>query len=520
MRDFNAYWLAFIAYWGILLFGYDTGVAGGVVIQPFFKENFGIADDPKKAADVSSNVVAILQAGAFFGALGSIPVTERYGRRNTLFAFSSVFLIGAILTTIAGGPNGLAEIYAGRILAGFGIGAISAVAPALVSECAPKESRGRITGMFQIMVATGVMISYFINYGIANTGNLKNDARVWRVPFGFQLVPAGIMFIGLFTVKESPRWLMTVGRVEEAHKNLAHYRRLPLTDDFVVAELAEIEAAVREEKEARASVGLKQAFLGKGNWIRFVIAFVIFFLQQWGGQNSVNYYAPTIFASIGYRGPQASLLASGIYGVLKVVATIIFIWFGVDTLGRKLSFIISSAGMGICFFIVGALLKTKPPPASNVNDVVPITPAAQAMAAMLYIYVCFYSMGWGPLPWVYVSDIFPTATRHYGLALASATQWLFNFNLTRVTLSMVNTLGYKLFFVFGTMNLGPMLLFSILIPETKGRSLEDMDVIFGSITPEQRQEDIARREQKIAEGTHGSDEEARASTPSSTQEKR
>ena len=186
--------------------------------------------------------------------------------------------------------------------------------------------------------------------------------------------------------------------------------------------MAEIEAAIEEERIARKDLGVKEAFLGKGNFVRFLIAFFIFFLQQFCGQNSINYYAPTIFQSIGFTGTSASLLASGIYGVVKVVATIFTIFMAVESLGRKLSLFISAIGMGTLFFIVGALLKSFPPDPKVSTP----SPAGKAMAAMLYIYVCFYSLGWGPLPWVYSSDIFPTRTRHYGLAVASASQWLWS----------------------------------------------------------------------------------------------
>jgi len=258
-------------------------------------------------------------------------------------------------------------------------------------------------------------------------------------------------------------------------------------DAKVRHELAEIEVAIREEREARKGLGLKEVFLGKGNWPRFLIAVVIFILQQWSGQNSVNYYAPQIFTSIGYTGTTNSLLAAGVYGIVKLVATTLFVFFLVETLGRKLSLFISAIGMGTLFFIVGALLKTHPPPTTP-SDTPP--PASKAMAAMLYIYVCFYSMGWGPLPWVYVSDIFNTRTRHYGLAVASASQWLFNFVLSKVTPDLVSDLGYELFLMFGTINILGMGTFSLLIPETKGRSLEEMDVVFGSVQASQREADI------------------------------
>lgn len=128
--------------------------------------------------------------------------------------------------------------------------------------------------------------------------HISESVNVWRIPFGFQLVPAGMMAFGLLTVRESPRWLASVGRKQEALDNLAYLRRRSTDSDIVLHEIAEIEAAIEEERAARAGLGLKEAFLGKGNFIRFVIAFVIFLLQQWSGQNSVNYYAPQIFESI------------------------------------------------------------------------------------------------------------------------------------------------------------------------------------------------------------------------------
>ncbi|KAK7434766.1 hypothetical protein VKT23_020044 [Stygiomarasmius scandens] len=475
----------------------------GVVSNPFFLKAFGILNedgtpDTKKKDEISSNVVSVLQGGAFFGALASAPVSNYVGRKKTLLVSSLIFVVGAILTTIPSGPqnNGLGMIYAGRVISGFGIGAISAVAPAFVSECSPKEVRGRITGCFQIMVALGVMISYFLNFGVGI--NIPTGPKIWRIPFGFQLVPAGIMAFGLLTVKESPRWLASKGRTEEALRNLAYLRRTSINSESVIREMAEIEAVVREEKEARAGLGWKEAFFGKGNFIRFVIAFVIFLLQQWSGQNSVNYYAPQIFASIGYVGTRNSLLASGVYGIIKLVATTLFIFFGVETLGRKLSLFISSIGMGTLFYIVGAILKTHPPPAPDLNTAPPSpSPASQGMAAMLYIYVCFYSMGWGPLPWVYVSDIFPTRTRHYGLAVASSSQWLWNFVVSKQTPIMVTQLGWKIFIMFATVNVGAMGLFSLLIPETKGRSLEEMDIIFGSVDASEREAHINAQERVL-----------------------
>ncbi|KAJ3755463.1 general substrate transporter [Lentinula raphanica] len=450
--------------------------SGGIVANLYFQQKFGLADssghvNTEKTNAVLANVVSVLQAGALLGALISAPISAKYGRKWPLLGYAVIFIIGAIITTIA---DGLAEIYTGRVISGFGIGAISAVSLAFVSECSPKEVRGRITGLFQVMAAVGVMTSYFINFGVGI--HVHNNPKIWQIPFGFQLIPAGTMALGLLTVKESPRYLASIGHTKQALQNLAYFRHSSVQSELVILEMAEIEAAIQEEHDAREGLGLKEAFLSKGNAGRFMIAFTIFVLQQWSGQNSVNYFAPQTFASIGFTGTKNSLLVSGIYGILKFISTAAFVAFGVETLGRRWSLFISAMGMGILFFIVGAILKTHP--VSNTNTASSSSPssAGQAMAAMLYLYVCFYSMGWGPLPWVYISDIFPTRTRHYGLAVGSGSQWLWNFVASKQTPIMKEQLGYKLFFLFGTINIGAMATFSLLIPETKSKSLEEMDM--------------------------------------------
>lgn len=512
--NFHVYVVASVAYCGIILFGYDTGVAGGIVTQKAFKDNFGLTNATTSHVNaVSSNVVSVLQGGAFFGALGSIPLSSAIGRRFSLMIYALIFCVGAILTTVAGpGKTGLNEIYVGRVISGIGIGGISAIAPAYVSECAPKNVRGRITGLFQVFVAFGVAISYWTNYGVQQT--IAPGPEIWRIPFGIQLIPGGLMTFGLIFTRESPRWLVMRGREPEALRNLAFLRRRPVTDHALIEELAEIEAAVREEREAREGLGLREAFLAPGNRIRFIIAIVIFILQQFSGQNSVNYYAPTIFQSIGYNKNGASLLASGVYGIVKLVMTAIFIFFLIDKAGRKWSLFVSSLGMGILFYIIGALLKTYPPDPNAANP----APASKAMAGLLYIYVCFYSVGWGPIPWVYCSDIFPNRTRHYGMAIASASQWLFNFVLSKITPTMVTNLGWKIFITFATVNLAGCAVFALLIPETKNKSLEQMDIIFGAVTQEKRDADI-NRAQRDLEGDLGGERVHDGSSASGNDEK-
>ncbi|KAJ3864834.1 hypothetical protein EV359DRAFT_63665 [Lentinula novae-zelandiae] len=246
-------------------------------------------------------------------------------------------------------------------------------------------------------------------------------------------------------IDNHPSWLQN----EEALTNLAYLRRKPTDDIELLHELAGIEASIEEEREARKGLGWIEAFF---QWCGVVKIPPGILHTLSGGPllidaGNFRYYAPQIFTSIGYTGYKNSLLASGVYGVVKLVATsiFIFIFFGVETLSRKLPFFMSAMGMGTRFSIVGAIIKTHPPPATSSTSVVAaISPASQGMAAMLYIYVCFYSMGWDGM--------------------------------------------------FATVNIDAMGTFSLIIPDTKGRSLEEMDIIFGSVSAEKQSANVAKFE--------------------------
>lgn len=205
-----------------------------------------------------------------------------------------------------------------------------------------------------------------------------------------------------------------------------------------------------------------------------------------------SYFGPQIFQSIGYNGTTPALLATGVYGVVKFVATLVSVSFGIERFGRRWSLLGSAAGMGILFYILGALLKTYPP---DVNATSPSS-ASKGMAGLLYIYCIAYSFGWGPVPWVVVSEIFNNRTRAHGVAFASATQWLFNFSLSQATPRMVTALGWKLFIFFASINM-VMIVFSYLLPETKGKSLEEMDVLFGTIDASEQRQKVEQEERVI-----------------------
>lgn len=374
---------------------------GSVLALDSFKKDFGLplgkgGFASSENAQVSSNVVSLLTAGCFFGSIFAAFINDRIGRRYSLMIFSVIFLVGAAIQV--GAHHEVGVIYGGRVIAGLGIGGMSSITPVFVSENSPPEYRGRIAGLFQEFLVIGSTFAYWLDYGVSL--HIPEGTSQWRIPVAIQLIPGGLMLIGLFFLKESPRWLMKQGRREEAVHSLAYIRNEPEDNEDVQKEIAEIYAAIEEEKAATEGVTWKEC-LQKSNRFRFFLAFAIMLWQQFSGTNSIGYYAPQIFESVGVSQTNSSLFATGIYGTVKVVATAIFLLIGIDRWGRKNSLLGGSAWMASMMFIIGAVLATHPPK-TNSNTV---SQASIAMVAMIYLYVIGYSFSWGPTPWVYLGEV-------------------------------------------------------------------------------------------------------------------
>ncbi|EMC95376.1 hypothetical protein BAUCODRAFT_72583 [Baudoinia panamericana UAMH 10762] len=485
-KNRRVYLLTAVAYLGSLLFGYDTGVMGSVLSLNSFKKDFGLplgstGFASAKNAEISSNVVSLLTAGCFFGAIAASFINEQFGRKPTLMAFCSIFLVGAAIQTGAHTQIGL--IYGGRVIAGLGVGGMSAVMSVFVSENAPARQRGRIAGLFQEFLVIGSTFAYWLDYGVAL--HIKPSTKQWRIPVGVQLIPGGLMLIGLFFLKESPRWLTKKGKHQAAANSLAWSRCATIESPEVLEELAEIRASIEEEMNATEGLTWKEC-LQPSSRRRFLLAFVIMMCQQFSGTNSIGYYAPQIFQTVGVSKTNASLFATGVYGTVKIIATGIFLLVGIDQAGRKKSLMAGALWMSAMMFIIGAVLATHPP-----NTKIPgVSHASIAMVVMIYLYVIGYSASWGPVPWVFVSEIFPTRLRAYGVGLAATTQWLFNFVITKITPIAVADIGWRTFLMFAIFCLANFFFVFFFVPETKRMTLEEIDILFGNVDAVQRAHDV------------------------------
>ncbi|OTB02920.1 hypothetical protein M426DRAFT_24154 [Hypoxylon sp. CI-4A] len=461
---FRAWYLVALCCTGSFLFAYDTGVVGGVLSLQSFKDDFRIT--AANQTNVSSNATSLLQAGAFFSCFFVWPFTARFGRRWSLALASFIFSIGGIIQVI--NTHSLAAFYVARVISGIGVGMATVIIPMYSAEMAPKQIRGQLGSMFQFFFTLGVMTSYWIDYAVSL--HLGPVTRQWQIPIGLQLVPGGILGLGMLLTKESTRWLAKSGRTEEAMESLIWVRGGDSPQ--VKEEFAEIIAGIREEERVTEGLTWKECLLPVNRW-RFIIVITIQIGVQLTGNTSLAYYAPQVFKAVGAG--DNSLLISGFFGVVKVVSCLFFLLFLVERIGRRGSLLGGAFLMGAYMLIIACLTATHPPVAGQ-----SLTSTGAAAVAMIYLEAMGYNISWGPVPWLYMSEIFPSRIREAGVAVGTATQWLFNFVFSQITPHAINNIGWRTFLMFCIFNWALVIYAWFVIKETKGKSLEEMEALFGS----------------------------------------
>ncbi|KAI0828104.1 quinate permease [Hypoxylon sp. FL0890] len=464
LGTFRAVYLVSLCCVGSFLFAYDTGIVGGILTFSSFQIDFRYEVGQK--ATVASNSTSLLQAGAFFSCFFIWPFTARFGRRMSLVLASTIFCIGAIVQTV--NTHSLGAFYAARVVSGIGVGMATVVIPMYSAEMAPKNIRGMLGSMFQFFFTLGVMTSYWIDYAVST--HMKPSTAQWQIPVGLQLAPGGILGLGMLLTKESPRWLAKKGRKEDAMKSLAWIRGG--TSLEVDEEFAEILASIEEEERITNGVTWKELILPV-NRMRVFLVIALQIGVQLTGNTSLAYYAPQVFAAVGAG--QNNLLITGFFGVVKVISCLFFLLFLVERIGRRGSLLGGAFLMGTYMLIIAVLTATHPPSASS-----SLTSTSIASITMIYLEAMSYNISWGPVPWVYMSEIFPSRIREAGVAIGTSTQWLFNFVFSQVTPHAVENLGWRTFLMFCIFNYSLVVFAWFFVKETKGKSLEEMEGLFGA----------------------------------------
>ncbi|KAI8093263.1 general substrate transporter [Halteromyces radiatus] len=460
---------------GGFCFGYDTGVISGILqMDPFKMEMNGTTSlSPLE----QGTITGLLLAGCFVGSLLASPCSEAFSRKRSIFLSCIVFIIGAAVQT---GTNGYASMVVGRAIAGLGIGGLSMIVPLYISELAPKEIRGRLISFQQFTITVGLMLAFWVGAG---TQMHFNNQAAFRIPLGIQIVPALILLVGVLFLPYSPRWLANKGRYDECLEVLAYLRSHgDKTNPAVVAEFEEIKNEIELEKQVAVTsyVGLFKGSVRR----RLILGIMVQIFQQFTGINSIMYYAPTIFQQAGISGVSASLIASGVNGVLNMFATVPAILF-LDRLGRRKVMMIGAIVMGtamlLCGIVMAATGKVSYNPASGVNEVYMggNLSASYFCIVMIYIFVAGFAASWGPCGWVYPAEIYPMSVRSKGTSITTAANWLFNFVISEICPVMLASITWGTYIFFGCCCFVMTVSIFLFFPETKGRSLEEMDQVFG-----------------------------------------
>ncbi len=438
----NVVLTAAIAGLGGLLFGYDTGVIASALL--FIQPDFGLSSFG------SGLVVAAVPVGAVAGAAFAGRLSDRYGRRLMIIASALVFIAGALGSAAAGSE---AFLVGSRIVVGVAIGLASATAPVYISEVSPPAVRGRLVSFFQLAITIGLVIAYCV-------GLVFEPNEAWRWMLGLGAVPAILLLVGMLRMPQSPRWLVMAGRGYEARSVLAQIRE----DDpaKIDAELDEIADGIDTEP------GGWRDLLDPVVKAALVVGVGLAVLQQVSGINTVIYFAPTIVGYTGVDSASASILAAVGIGVVNVGMTLVAIRL-LDRAGRRPLLLWGSALMAIALcllalvFVVGA--------GSTTGSVVAV--------ASLMLYVGAFAVSLGPIFWLLNSEIYPLRVRSKAAAVGTMANWFFNFLVSLTFLLLIDALGRSgAFFFFAAICVLTFLFCLRLVPETKGKHLEDIQAIF------------------------------------------
>ncbi|KAL4866527.1 hypothetical protein BDV12DRAFT_132748 [Aspergillus spectabilis] len=461
-----------------LLFGYDQGVTGGLLDLPSFIKYFpdinpGLCEENTpgySACDSQKSLnqgiaVASYNLGCFIGAILCIFIGNPIGRRRTIFCGCVTMTCGAILQCTS---YHLPQWIIGRIITGIGNGMNTSTVPTWQSESSKAHDRGKLVMIEGMLITAGICLSYWINYAFSF---LPNHEVSWRFPIAFQIVFAVIIFCSIMNLPESPRWLVMQGREDEALEILELLNEKPREDPYIQNELQSIRDTVKEMSKGSFRSLFKMSEYREFH--RVVLAYVNQMFQQISGINLITYYAPVIYERIGIGGGNTAKLMAACNGTEYLLAAFIPI-FIIEKVGRRPLMLFGAAGMSLSMAVLaGTNYRLE-----FLND----TQAGIGQAVFLFVFNTFFAIGWLGMTWLYPAEIVPLRIRAPTNALSTSANWIFNFMVVMITPVSFSNIGYQTYIIFAVINAFIFPVVYFFFPETRRRSLEEMDMIFKKST--------------------------------------
>ena len=438
----------FFGAFGGILFGYDIGVMTGAL--PFLIEDWGI-----ESGFIIGLITSSVMLGAIFGGILAGKLSDKLGRRKMILISAIIFVIGSILSGIAP-HDGNYFLILSRVILGLAVGAASALVPAYMSEMAPAKYRGQLSGMNQTMIVSGMLLSYIVDYYLRE---LPIEIG-WRLMLSIAAIPALILFLGVLKLPESPRFLIKNSRFEEAKLVLSNLRNNYKVDE----EFEEIKKTIQKENNVKNNQSLAILFNGKYKYL-VVAGLGVAAFQQFQGANAIFYYIPLIVEQATGNSASDALMWPIIQGVILVLGSLLFIWIA-DKFNRRTLLMLGGTVMGLSF-ILPAIIHIFLP---NANPIL--------IVIFLSIYVAFYSFTWAPLTWVIVGEIFPLAIRGFASGSASSLNWIGSFLVGLLFPIMTAYFSQQIVFaIFGVICILGVLFVKKFVPESRGRTLEEIEAI-------------------------------------------
>ncbi len=432
------YFAVGVAALGGLLFGYDTGVISGAIL--FIQNQFSLS------ATMEEIVVSSVLVGAVMGAVIGGALTDRFGRRGMIILAGNIFTVTAIGTALA--PT-VTWLIAARVVSGIAIGIASFISPMYIAELVPSKVRGSLVAVNMLAITTGIVAAYLVDYAFS-------AVHGWRFMFGLAAIPSIILVIGMWRLPDSPRWLISKSRVDEARRVLQRVR----TDLDVNPEIADIQKSM-EDQGVGGMKGLFQPSLR----MPMIVGLGLAIFQQITGINTVIYYAPTIFKFAGIAATGPAILAGAALTMVMWVFHVLAI-FLLDRIGRRPLLLVGVGGQIIGLAILGAAFQFQQ--LATLKSYIAI--------GGLVIYVTCFAFGLGPIFWLLISEIYPLKVRGAAMSAATVTNWALNLAVAITFLTLVGVLGHAgTFWLYGVIAIGAWVFFYLLVPETKGKSLEQIE---------------------------------------------